>query len=85
MDSTNSSLYVDLCSLLADAFQVTTDEITPELAFGDLPQWDSMGHMELLLRLEEAYGIEIDAESIAELVSLPAIFEKLAKRDQTDE
>ena len=85
MDSTNSSLYVDLCSLLADAFQVTIDEITPELAFGDLPQWDSMGHMELLLRLEEAYGIEIDAESIAELVSLPVIFEKLAKKDQTDE
>jgi acyl carrier protein len=80
MDSTNSSLYEDLRSLLADAFQVSIDEITPELAFGDLPQWDSMGHMELLLRLEETYGIEIDAESIAELVSLPVIFEKLAKK-----
>ncbi len=85
MDSTYSSLYVDLCSLLADAFQVTIDEITPELAFGDLPQWDSMGHMEMLLRLEEVYGIEIDADSIAELVSLPVIFEKLVKRDQPDE
>ena len=85
MDSTNSTLYLNLRSLLADAFQVSIDEITPELAFGDLPQWDSMGHMELLLRLEEVYGIEIDAESIAELVSLPVIFKKLTKRDQTDD
>lgn len=80
-----SSLYRDLRTLLAEAFQVSIDEITPELAFGDLPQWDSMGHMELLLRLEEAYGIEIDAESITELVSLPAIYEKLVIKDQTNE
>jgi acyl carrier protein len=64
--------------LLAEAFQVPQAEITPELAFGDLPQWDSMGHMELMMLLEERFGIEISTETIAQLVSVPAIIQYLA-------
>ena len=85
MEHSNNSSHESLHNLMADAFQVSLDEITPDLAFGDLPQWDSMGHMELMMRLEEAYGIEINAESIAELVSLPVILEKLSLKDQTHE
>ncbi|HWQ84623.1 MAG TPA: acyl carrier protein [Anaerolineales bacterium] len=85
MEISNPSLAENVRSLLADAFQVSLEEITSDLAFGDLPQWDSMGHMDLMLRLEEAYGIEINAESIAGLVSLPAILEKLENKDQTHE
>ena len=59
--------------ILADAFQVPPEEVGPELAFGDLPQWDSMGHMEVILRLEESYGIEVNADTIAGLTSVPAI------------
>jgi len=85
MKQPNKSTHENLRNLMAEAFQVSLDEITLDLAFGDLPQWDSMGHMELMMRLEEAYGIEVSAESISELVSLPAIFEKLSPKDQTHE
>ncbi len=47
--------------------------MTPDLAFGDLPQWDLLGHMEVMLRLEEQYGVAIDADIIAQLVSVPEI------------
>jgi len=67
--------------LLAEAFQVPEKDITPNLAFGDLPQWDSMGHMELMLLLEEQFGIEISTETIAELVSVPAIVHYLKEYD----
>lgn len=60
-------------ALLAEALQVPLEEVTPDLSFGDLPQWDSMGHMEVMLRLEERFGIEINAENIALLTSLPVI------------
>jgi acyl carrier protein len=85
MKHSDNSSHERLRNLMAEAFQVSLDEITPDLAFGDLPQWDSMGHMELMLRLEEAFGIEVSAESISELVSLPAILEKLNSKDQTHE
>ncbi len=70
--------------LLAEAFQVPQTEITPDLAFGDLPQWDSMGHMELMMILEEQFGIEISTETIAELVSVSSIIQYLKEHDHGD-
>ncbi len=67
------STEIRLRLMLADIFQVPLEEITPDLAFGDLPQWDSLGHMELMMRLEEGFNAEITTESIAELTSLPVI------------
>ena len=60
-------------ALLAEAIQVPLDMVTPDMAFGDLPQWDSLGHMEVMMRLEEQYGIEINPDTIAELISIPEI------------
>lgn len=71
-------LLTDIQALLADVFQVPTGEIHPELAFGDLPQWDSLGHMEVMVRLEEQFGAEITASTIAELTSVPAIYSYLS-------
>ncbi|NLG73120.1 MAG: acyl carrier protein [Chloroflexi bacterium] len=67
-------------SLLAEAFDVPVEEISTELAFGDLPQWDSLGHMEVMVRLEEQFGVEISAETIAELISVDAICSYLEAR-----
>ena len=60
-------------SLLAEAIQVPGEMVTSDLSFGDLPQWDSLGHMEVMLRLEEEFGVAIDAETIAQLISIPEI------------
>jgi len=60
-------------TLLSEALGVPSTEILPDTAFGDLPQWDSMGHMEVMMLLEEHFEIEINADTIAELTSLPAI------------
>lgn len=65
-------------ALLADVFAVPQQEISPELQFGDLPEWDSLGHMDLMMRLEEEYGLEVTADRIAELVSVPAILAHLS-------
>lgn len=59
--------------LLAAAFQLTPTDIRENLSFGDLPQWDSMGHMEVMLALEERFGVEITADTIAELISFAEI------------
>jgi acyl carrier protein len=59
--------------LLVEALQVPPDMVTPELAFGDLPQWDSLGHMDIMLRLEEQFNVEINADTIAQLISVPEI------------
>jgi acyl carrier protein len=49
------------------------------LKFGDIPEWDSLGHMEVMMRLEEQFGVEVSTEGIAELVSVEAICRYLAE------
>jgi acyl carrier protein len=67
-------------ALLAEVFAVPLQLVTPDLAFGDLPQWDSLGHMDLMMRLEEQFDAQIDTEAIAELVSVPAICAYLVEK-----
>ncbi|UYN88709.1 MAG: acyl carrier protein [Anaerolineales bacterium] len=62
-----------LRSVFIDVFKAAPEDITPDLQFGELPAWDSMGHMDLMVGLETAFGIEITAETISTLISVPAI------------
>jgi citrate synthase len=68
-----TSLSQQVQDLLGEALGVSTEEVTSSLAFGDIPQWDSMGHMEVMMLLEARYGVEITAETIGALTSVPAI------------
>ncbi|MFM8319510.1 MAG: acyl carrier protein [Chloroflexota bacterium] len=70
-------LSIRVQALLAEAIQAPPELITPDLAFGDLPQWDSLGHMEVMLRLEDQFGITVDADTIAQLISVPEICQYL--------
>jgi acyl carrier protein len=72
-DRPNHNLSTQVQDLLMKSLRVPADQVTSELAFGDLPQWDSMGHMEVMMALEARYGIEINAETIGALTSIPAI------------
>ena len=60
-------------ALLVDALQVEPELVTPEGTVGDLPQWDSLGHMAVMMRLEEHFGVEINGDTIAALISVPEI------------
>lgn len=73
--STNEKLDLTdrIQALLVESLRVPPDQVTSELAFGDLPAWDSMGHMEVMMALEAQFGVEINADTIAALTSLPAI------------
>lgn len=76
-NSPPSTLVQTIQALLSEALQIPGELVSPDLAFGDLPQWDSMGHMEVMMLLEERFGVEISADTIASLTSLPAIYSYL--------
>lgn len=76
----STNLIDQIQTAIAQALQVPATEVSPELAFGDLPQWDSMGHMEVLMTLEAEFGIEINAETITALTSIPAIHTYLTEQ-----
>lgn len=75
MDS--AKLLDELRALFAEVFHVQPNDVTAETQFGELPPWDSMGHMDLMVALETKYGVEISAETISQLTSVAAIMEHI--------
>lgn len=71
-----------LQALIAEALQVKLSEIPEELAFGDIPQWDSMGHMSIIMLLEERFSIEVDADVIESLTSISAMLSYLLQKEK---
>ena len=58
------------------------DESTAKkLKFQDIPAWDSVGHMGLVVALEEAFGIMLEPDDIVDLSSFDKGKEILRKYD----
>jgi hypothetical protein len=50
------------------AFAVTAERL-PGLAYQAITAWDSIGHMNLMGELEQAFGIELDIDDIVDFSS----------------
>jgi acyl carrier protein len=73
VENTNTEILDKVRDVMANALGISVDKIAPSLAFGELDEWDSMGHMEVMVSLEEHFGVEINAETISEFLSIPII------------
>ena len=73
----------ELTRLVAEALRISEQDVSaPGLQFEDLPTWDSMARIELVVSLEDRYGIELSHTEVAELTSLDAVQTLLAGRGQ---
>jgi citrate synthase len=66
--------------VIAETLGVRVDSVTDGLEFQQIPEWDSLNHVNLMLALEKEYDVEIDAEGIVSLTSVPAIRTFVASR-----
>jgi acyl carrier protein len=48
------------------AFPVNENEIV-NLKYQDIPEWDSIGHMNLIATIEDEFEVELDIDDITEL------------------
>ena len=68
-----------LQQVIAKAFGITLNEVTDELEYQSIPEWDSVSHLVLVTELEAAYGITIDMEDVLAMGSVANIKELLKK------
>lgn len=68
-----------LATAIADSFGVTVDKITPDSSAEDLPGWDSVGHITLILNLEETFATRFSADEILTLTTAARIQEALIR------
>jgi acyl carrier protein len=71
-----------LTEMLEEILEVPGDTIDEDAELRDLPDWDSLKHVRLVVGLQSAYGVELDRDEIAQLTSLSRIRNVLQQRGQ---
>lgn len=69
-----------LTQTFTETFQIKEEQIVG-LEYQAIKEWDSVGHMQLITALEEAFNIIMDTEDIIELSSFEKGKEILRKYD----
>ncbi len=75
------SLFDRLQPAIANALKVPAAQVTPSTRDEDLPAWDSLGQVNLIMALEQTFGVYIEVEDFEKLKSVPAILEYLAAQN----
>lgn len=61
------------------ALNVDIKQVTDDLAYNSIPQWDSIAHMVLITELEKAFDVMLDTDDIIDMSSFGKAKEILAK------
>ena len=70
---------------LSDLFNTVFPTADPNIPFESLelnsiPEWDSLGNLNLLLRIEERFDIRFSSEELSEIKSIKAIINILKNK-----
>jgi len=65
----------ELENILKDVFQVKS--INLESNMHEIPEWDSLRHIQLIMAIEEIFDITIDFSDSIEMNSIPIIKSKI--------
>jgi acyl carrier protein len=59
--------------IASDIFGVRTDTITADSSPETIETWDSMQHLNLVLALEEKFGVQLEPEDIEQMKNIGAV------------
>ncbi|PJG58432.1 acyl carrier protein [Aeromonas cavernicola] len=73
----------DLINLVSQQFPHANLDHPQALGLGCFPEWDSLGHFNLLLLIEQHFAIRFEPEELAMLKNLPDIHQALLHKGVT--
>jgi acyl carrier protein len=60
-------IYARLSDIFRDVFDADTIVVTPELTASDVPEWDSLSHIRLVLAVQKIFKVKFSAAQTANL------------------
>jgi acyl carrier protein len=73
-----------VASVFHKVFQFDSHRVSAATTPEDVPNWDSVGHMNLVTHLEEEFGRQFDVDDIMEMGSVGKIIEVLKAKGVED-
>lgn len=68
-----ASTFEQVRSVASDIFGIPADKITAESSPETVDKWDSMQHLNLVLAIEEKFGVQLEPEDIEQMNSIGAV------------
>ena len=66
-----------LVNAISEVFDISSEDVKPESGSQTVAEWDSVGHLRLILYLEEVFQLRFPAAHIPKLVSAALIQNEL--------
>ncbi len=60
-------------AVIAAALKLSPERVPADAAMEALPQWDSVGHVNVIMAIEQEFDLYLEVEDFARLTSVPAI------------
>jgi acyl carrier protein len=64
--------------VIALTFGIPAEQVRAEMTREEISGWDSLGHLNLMLALEDKFGLTLEIDDMARLTSVPAILDYLS-------
>ncbi len=74
------SLFERVQQIVADLFDLPQHRIMPGSSPDTIEEWDSLQHLNLVLALEQEFGLQFSPEEIEQLLSVELIVDLLEER-----
>ena len=75
--------FEQLQSLIATTLKVPAKKISETTVNEDIAAWDSLGQVNLMMALEQTFGVFLEPEELSSLASVPAIMQYLREHGVT--
>jgi len=74
------TVFEQLQGTIAATLKVSPDSIRATTKAEDIPAWDSLGHINLMMTIEQTFDVLLDVEDFDQLNSLPAMIDYLKRQ-----
>jgi acyl carrier protein len=68
-----------LIDCFVQTFAIERQQVTLKLAYQSIPQWDSVGHMALVVEIENTFNVTLDTDDIIGMSDISKAVEILQK------
>lgn len=69
-----------LAQIIAELFHLNPQKISIDDDTDTIEEWDSLGHIQLILSVEEAFKVKLSTKLIPKLISIKAIQDALRSK-----
>ena len=77
------TLFEKLRDIMASTLDIPAKNIGEDTTMEDIEEWDSLGHVHIMVALEQTFDLYMDAEDFGELNSVRAILRYLEAENVT--